>query len=701
MRNAILLLTVLMASPLTQAGTAPVWYPETETQLEPALVARWGEAQRPRVQRGLRQVASLWRETDGDATTFAAFATENFAGDQPTLEALFTRFQRRLEVLDGHMVEIGYEFRLHRDLDRGPLLPFDATFAAYAPAAHVTDDFFANKLAFVALLNFPVTTLEQRLTAGAHWPRRQWAETRLAERFGRRIPAEVNQGIAAAQGAAELYITDYKIWAHHLVDAAGGRAFAPGLQLISHWNLRDEIKAQYANSTTGIAAQRTLQRVMERIIDQSIPQIVVNNPAVDWNPFTNAVAPAAVRDAETPALAGGAVDGAPEPDTRYARWLADFQANRRADPFAPNEPTHILRRFEGDRQMPEARVQAMLEQVLGSPQFAQVGRLIAQRLGRPLEPFDLWYNGFRPRGQYTEAQLDEITRKRFPTAEAYRADMPHILQQLGFTAERAGYLRDHIDVEASRGIGHALGGAMRGQKARLRTRVEAGGMNYKGFNIALHEMGHNLEETFSLYEVDYTLLAGVPNTAFTEALAMVVQGHDFEVLGLAATGPETVAAKTLDDFWQAAEISGVALLDMAVWHWMYAHPAATPAELKAATVALARDLWNRWYAPVFGQRDATLLAIYSHLIYTELYLPDYPIGHLIGFQIEEQMRKAGNFGAEFERMTKFGNLPPDLWMQNATGAPVGAEALLRAAAAALRDAAFEAESGRASASPPR
>ena len=28
-----------------------------------------------------------------------------------------------------------------------------------------------------------------------------------------------------------------------------------------------------------------------------------------------------------------------------------------------------------------------------------------------------------------------------------------------------------------------------------------------------------------------------------------------------------------------------------------------------------------------------------------LYLPDYPIGHLIAFQIEEQMEKAGNVGA--------------------------------------------------------
>ncbi len=208
-------------------------------------------------------------------------------------------------------------------------------------------------------------------------------------------------------------------------------------------------------------------------------------------------------------------------------------------------------------------------------------------------------------------------------------------------------------------------------------------MDFKGFNIALHEMGHNIEQTFSMNKVDDTLLAGVPNTAFTEALAMVTQGHDFEMLGVAAADPHAEALKTLNDFWATAEIAGVALVDMAVWHWMYDHPEATPAELKAATLDAAREVWNRYYAPAFHRRDVTLLAVYSHLICEVLYLPDYPVGHMIGFQIEEQMKRAGNFGAEFERMAKFGNLAPDLWMTNATGAPVGPEALLRATDRAL------------------
>ena len=41
----------------------------------------------------------------------------------------------------------------------------------------------------------------------------------------------------------------------------------------------------------------------------------------------------------------------------------------------------------------------------------------------------------------------------------------------------------------------------------------------------------------------------------------------------------------------------------------------------------------------------TLLAIYSHMIDSFLYLPDYPLGHMIAFQIERQMEKAGTVGA--------------------------------------------------------
>jgi hypothetical protein len=282
-------------------------------------------------------------------------------------------------------------------------------------------------------------------------------------------------------------------------------------------------------------------------------------------------------------------------------------------------------------------------------------------------------------------ELDALTRKRYPTADAFKADLPRILEALGFAKEKAAFLASHIVVDASRGAGHAMQAMRRGDFPRLRTRIEKEGMNYKGYNIAVHELGHNVEQVFSLYDVDHTLLAGVPNSAFTEALAFVFQARDLELLGLAHEDEESDRLRVLNDFWQTWEIAGVALVDIAVWHWMYDHPDATPAELREATVALAREHWDRYYAKVLGGAGTALLGIYSHMIAYPLYLPDYPLGHLIAFQIEEHLKKLPALGPEFERMAKFGAVTPDLWMENATAAPLGAGPLLRATAKAVED----------------
>ena len=659
------------------------WMHEAAPKLTQELTARYGESQKVRLTRGLSQVAQLWRAEDGNQAVFEEFVRTNFAGEPATLDTLFNRFEHLQEQLDGHLHEINREFTQQLDLDAGPVLPFDELFGGYDPAAHVLDDFFQNKLAFVVLLNFPLTTLDERLQAGATWSRRQWAEVRLAERFAKRIPANVNLDYAAASAKAGQYIANYNIWTHHLLDAQGRRLFPAGQRLLSHWNLRDEIKADYADATAGLVRQRMLQRVMERIVTQTIPAAVVDNPGVDWNPVTNVVTPAAVKDADPAAIKTAAGGNAPESNTRYATLAMMFAAAREIDPYSPTARTQIERQFNEELEIPEARVVAMLQQVLTSPLVEQTARLIESRLGRPLEPFDLWYNGFRPGSQYSEAQLDALVAGKYPTAAAYQQDIPNLLQKLGFSAERAAYLAANIVVDPARGSGHAMGAAMRTAKVHLRTRVGKTGMNYKGFNIAVHEMGHNVEQTFSLNEVDHTLLQGVPNNAFTEALAFVFQGHDLELLGLSAPDARSAAEKTLDEFWSAYEIAGVALVDIGVWHWMYDHPAATPAELAAATVRIAQETWNRYYAPVFRQNDVVLLGIYSHMIELPLYLPNYLIGSFIANQVEAQMRQAGGIGPEFERIAKMGRVTPDLWMIHATGKPVGPEALLAAAQQAL------------------
>jgi hypothetical protein len=661
----------------------PVWIKDSITRLENELTLKHGKEQQIRLQRGLSQIAQFWRDEDGDAKIFEDFVRKHFAGDQTTLDVTFNRFEYLLEKLDGHMHEIGREFRTQSELDLGSIYPFDEIFTAYDPYAHVNDDFFKNKLAFVVLLNFPLTTLEQRLTEGEKWTRRQWAEVRLAQRFSKRIPAEINLELSKAGAESDQYIAEYNIWMHHILDQKGQRLFPPKLRLLSHWNLRDEIKANYSDAKNGLVKQKTIQQIMERIVTQTIPEIVVNNPNVDWNPFANEVKPAGTKDSELTPPQDMKITNAPEPDRRYEVLLKTFLASKKIDPYSPTAPTLIARRFDENREIPEARVKAMLEQILSSPLVPQIAKLIEKRLGRSLEPFDIWYNGFRPRSTYTEAQLDEIVSKKYPNAEAFKKDIPNILMKLGFNKERAEYISNYIEVDPARGSGHAMGAQMRLAKARLRTRIEKTGMNYKGYNIAIHELGHNVEQVLSLNDIDHTLLEGVPNTAFTEALAFVFQGHDLEILGLSAPDAKSEAMRTLNDFWATYEIAGVALVDMAVWHWMYDHPNAKPSELRDATIQISKDIWNKYYAPVFKKKDVVLLGIYSHMIHSFLYLPDYPIGHLIAFQVEEQMKKVGNIGSEFERIVKSGSITPDLWMKNATDSPVGAEALLEATKKAL------------------
>jgi oligoendopeptidase F len=276
-----------------------------------------------------------------------------------------------------------------------------------------------------------------------------------------------------------------------------------------------------------------------------------------------------------------------------------------------------------------------------------------------------------------------MVRAKYPTVTAFQADLGNILQKLGFDAAQAEYLSSKITVDAARGSGHAAEPGRRDDKAHLRTRFGANGMDYKGYNIAIHEFGHNVEQTFSLNRVPHVLLRGVPNSAFTEAFAFVFQDQDLRLLGLTDTNPDAEYLTDLDVFWQMYEIAGVALVDMRMWHWLYDHPNADAPQLRDAVVAIAKDIWNRYYAPVFGVKDIDLLAIYSHMIDYPLYLPDYPLGQVIAFQIERYLQ-GKNLGQEMERMCAQGSISPGLWMERAVGAPISTKPMLDAADAALK-----------------
>ncbi len=634
------------------------------------LQGKHGEDQKFRIERGVQQAASFWRAADGGAEEFVKFCKLNFIADPERLQTLYRRIEVNFEVLYGHLNRVSLDLKKPLHLDQGEILPIDERFGQFDPAAHVSDDMFDGKIAFEVMLNFPAYTLAEKAELGPGWSRLDWAYARCGDLFLSRLPARASQNAAAAFSEAETYVSQYNIYMGRLVDNESNALFPAGLKLISHWGLRDRLKALYAEKD-GLAGQEMIHEVLKRIIQQSIPQQMVNRGDYTWNPFRNKVYK---EDKE--------VSWAPEPNTRYMHLLAVFKAMRDMDEFYPSLPSHPRRKFELERELEETAVEKILEEVLSSAEVKETAGLIAGRLGRELLPFDIWYNGFKPRAKVTETELDRRVRQRYPDLGRFAKGLSAILQQLGFTPAGSAFISERVAVDPARGAGHAWGALMRSERSHLRTRADAGSMNYQGFNVAMHELGHCAEQVLSLQKADSYLMAGVPNTAITEAFAFLFQNRDLEILGFPGETPRARQLRALDALWMTYEIAGAALVDMKAWNWLYKNPEANPDALRRAVMACAREVWNKYYAPVFGVRDQVILAAYSHMVDAALYLPDYPLGHLIAFQLESYLR-GKNLGKEMERMCRAGRLIPQLWMKNAVGEEISAKPLLAAAREAL------------------
>jgi len=601
---------------------APGFYvPETTIkQVIDSLKLAPGNTNGVRLEKGVKHAASLWRAEDGTTKDFAAFCKTNYVGDEVQRGLLFDKVSKNFESIYGHINKMSLDLKENVDLNNGPMLEIDKEFSAYSVGAHLISDLFANKIAFIIALNFPYYTLEEKEKFGQSATRKEWAMSRLGDVFVSRVPAELQQAASKAGSDADIYISEYNIEMGKLRTDSGKQLFPENMVLLTHWNLRDEIKANYANKETGI-------------------------------PST------------------------PEPNKRYQQILNNFKAEEAIDAYNPGMNTFILRKFSGEMEIPQQDVETLFDNYLRSPQLIKIASIIEKRLGRSLRPYDIWYDGFKARSIIPQEELNSRTTSRYPNPKAFEADMPAMLVKLGWPKERADYLSSKIAVDPARGSGHAWGASMKGEKAHLRTRISEAGMDYKGYNIAVHEFGHNVEQTISLYDVDNYMLNGVPNTAFTEALAFVFQSRDLQLLGYNNSNPDQEKLNTLDTGWSLMEIMGVGMVDMKIWKWLYAHPESTAAELKTAVQTITKEVWNTYFSPVFGIKDEPILGIYSHMISNPLYLAAYSYGQIIEFQLEEHL-VGKSFPSEIDRIYEQGRLIPQRWMEGATGSKISVQPIV-------------------------
>ncbi len=644
----------------------------TVQQVQNSCVEQFPALDAELVKKGIAQAAALWRAEDGSEQDFTEFVNANLAADPEARKVLFDKLSTAYEQLYGTSNQITVRLQKPVHLTGPELTEVDYIFGAYSPFAHLSDDLFENKIAFITILNFPNYSLAEKDELGKNWSREEWAYSRMGDLFTTRIPAAVTQALNLANSNCENYIAAYNIQAGHLLDENGEKIFPEDMSLLSHWNLRDELKSNYADVPNASRKQEMIYKVMEHIVLQTIPVEVINNPEYDWAPYSNKV----YKDGkEVAAHAEGA--------RRYAHMLEVFDVQKQIDLYSPALPTAIERNFEGSMEVSQAEIEKLFVQLISSEQVKRTAEIIKARLGRNLRPYDIWYDGFKSRSAISEDVLTAQTREKYPDAAAFEKDMPRMLRQLGFSAEDAKYISSKIVVEGARGSGHAWGAQGRWEPARLRTRIGSEGMDYKGYNIAVHEFGHNVEQTLDLYDIDHYMLNGVPNTGFTEALAFMFQKRDLQLLGYDHKADDNA---TLDIFWAAYEIMGVALVDMYTWQWMYEHPDCTAEQLRDATVAVAKDVWNKYYEPVLGTHDSPLLAVYSHMINAPLYLANYPFGNIIEFQLENYlagMKNRKEFASELRRIYTIGRLTPNAWMNAAIGSDVSVEPLLQSVDAIL------------------
>lgn len=612
------------------------------------------------IERGVRQVACQWTREDGTKDDFENLVLSHLTATSEERTALFNSLSRIFEHINQYndLMYVSLQFPVTLT-DRGEPTEADLLINDYFPGAHVSEDFYANKLAFIIMLNFPAYTLSEKDDLGAHWTREQWAMARLGDVFAHRVPTSLTQQMQALNAQTERYIASYNIHTSSLVNKEGQHLWTEPKSLLAHWYLRDELKTCYALGEQ--AKQELIYEVFQHIVRQTIPACVIDQPQTTWCPTTNLV------------------NGKPadrEQDNRYATMLSLFHYAQQEDAYYPAQPTLIQRTFENSLEISEAEVVSLFEQTLSSQELKDVIALVRQRLGRDLRPYDLWYNGFRSQDPASGANLNAVTSQRYPSAQAYKDDMPRMFRAFGFTSDRAQFLADHIVVEPARGSGHEWPSLGREEPSRLRTRVGENGMDYLGYNIAVHEMGHSVENITSLF-IDQYFLQGVPNSAFTETSAFLFQQRDLQLLGQGKVEELPV----VDIFWSMAEIMAVSLVDIRSWHWMYDHSLATPAELREAVLGFAREVWNTYFAESFGERDSEILAVYSHMIAYPLYLPNYAIGHLVQFQLEEHLSRFATpetLAKEYTRIYQQGRLTPQTWMQGATGQPLSVQPILRA-----------------------
>jgi len=170
---------------------------------------------------------------------------------------------------------------------------------------------------------------------------------------------------------------------HHVLAPDGRRLFPKGVRLLTHWNLRDQIKADYSepDRVMALARQRLIREGDGADRTQTIPKGVIDDPRVDWNPASNTVTASPPEEVETEQMKAQGKRPPQAIGVGRARAGQRDYAVLPGPTSAPRASSTRTRRWRPPRstgtsssttRSEEQRVRALLTQVLESPLVPRV-----------------------------------------------------------------------------------------------------------------------------------------------------------------------------------------------------------------------------------------------------------------------------------------------------------------------------------------
>ena len=184
----------------------------TIREVTDSLLIKFDDTEKARIESGVKQVAQLWLASDGLPEDFKTFCLEQYLPHGDERDLLFDKLQEKMEILNGSFNKMTLDLKWNLDLDLGPVHPVDEIFGGFDPSSHLQEDLYANKIAFLTVLNFPSYTLEEKTINGESWTNREWAYARLGDEFTARVPSSLLQKYTLLNTNADIYISQYNIY---------------------------------------------------------------------------------------------------------------------------------------------------------------------------------------------------------------------------------------------------------------------------------------------------------------------------------------------------------------------------------------------------------------------------------------------------------------------------------------------------------